>query len=1516
MAIFQKVKEGFRFLFGGAKLNAPPDAIGATKYASALNVRMYQDSAVRTRPGLAQLFVTDGTPQNDIRAYSRLNTDNKPRLLSVGANNKVWLDNGAQVGTLAGGSSLGAELIPFRPNQSPTPYMYIANGEDYQKFSAPDNANAVVASQAGIAEPPAPPDSVVTNQYESLIGVPSGGTFAPGGNAGAVTVANRITDSVQDVFDDPANSALTTLQVTAQSNVAGGVYLASTVQAYFWLFASDLHGGFDLTYPLDTGTADAAGQNNSLLFNPPQVTGSEDPNQHPMKWATINGSGVITGYTMPYAGDSNPAVRYNMAVLAQLYVPVAGTYTLHINHNDGMMFAIAGASLTSGPLDNPYGQTRTAVGGYKFTNGTVGGTQRAGYRKESFVVHFPIAGVYALEIDFGQWTDQQCCNMYWFTGGVETVIVNTTANQNYQRGMVIKTVHAGASHMHVVQDVFPPLPSALGISAIRYGTGLTAGHCWVVPASLSPGPGTEGVPVGTAAYLSGLRRGSLIQIGTEVCLVESSTAGPDGTICFETATANAHTAADLLYGVPAISILTTSVGGTAFPGDPITSPDIEYAVTTGVGTVTMPLATNPFVSASLAFQTEDYLHLSINVDSLANLNEIKLLFDCGDGTFTQNFYYYAIRPSDVAAGVSNLLTQLGVAQLVTQRATIDEENAAAAANQGMTYSSAQTVPGDRQWSEIKFQISQLTRVGNDQTRSLQNVSAVQVLINCSGTVNIQQNSITVTGGYGADVGAAGAPYLYRIRPRSRVTGAKGNPSPATRWGVNPRRQRVYLALPDADYDDQIDIWDIYRYGGTITSWRFIGTAPVGGAGTVFFDIYGDDVAAAGDALEFDNMEPWPTVDVPLSATVSVVGTTGIVAIAGPTNILRYLPGNFIQINQATTYTLWTRPTQISAGQYLLQFVENAGVVTGAMSIYEPIMARQFLPYMWGPDTDGTIFACGDPLRPGTLYFAKSNQPDSAPDRYNVEITPPSEPLMGGENLSGTPFVASTEKWWRLYFQPHNAYTLPGRSGRYSFIQQPIPRGLAAPYGHCTDGAAIYFWAKDGIWSSAEGSLTDTDLYNLFPHEGVAGQQVTYGAVTYYPPDYSRAGTFRLAHVNGYLYAPYQDSGGIRRVLVYNLRTKSWSQDSYATQVSTVYHPEQQEGTVLTNSELYSMLVFGTVNGKVAKQQDLTNDLGSPIPCVIATWEFNGGDIRSSDQWGDIYLDVAPVSGMIATPMAFSLSAAPVTVLPPSARDQFTVSVGGALLSNFLGVQLTWTDDFSTQSQPTTLYVWQPSFLDKPETIADRSSDWYSLGGDDTIGEPRWWQGFTLHADTFNVVKQLRIRDAETLTLHPFTPTVRHNGECSITYSFNTPFIAYHCRVESADQVEWRFFGVEWHGEATPMQGETWQTQGTSFGLNGYSHIQRLSGAYAASTDVTITITSFDGQSPAPITLPATGGAYHKLLRVLTANKGQLYFFRATSSSPFQLYLEDFEVMVGGWGRTGGYLTYKSLGGHRGDAAKV
>ena len=217
---------------------------------------------------------------------------------------------------------------------------------------------------------------------------------------------------------------------------------------------------------------------------------------------------------------------------------------------------------------------------------------------------------------------------------------------------------------------------------------------------------------------------------------------------------------------------------------------------------------------------------------------------------------------------------------------------------------------------------------------------------------------------------------------------------------------------------------------------------------------------------------------------------------------------------------------------------------------------------------------------------------------------------------------------------------------------------------------------------------------------------------YYAPSYSRVAEFRLSVGNGFLYADYPDSVGNRHTLVYDMSKKAWISDVYHDIMWTHYSVEQEEGTLTTAASLHALLIMAGASGKVWRQKDLVNDDATPIPCIVATFEYDGGDTRTQPLWGDEYIDLVAPAGASVRPLSGTGPLAAPTVVGAGAGRQFVpVSVLGQIALKSLGLQVNWTDDFSVQSAPTTLQRWQPSLIPQPEIIVDAFGPWNnSLGG--------------------------------------------------------------------------------------------------------------------------------------------------------------------------------------------------------------
>ena len=827
--------------------------------------------------------------------------------------------------------------------------------------------------------------------------------------------------------------------------------------------------------------------------------------------------------------------------------------------------------------------------------------------------------------------------------------VPTTINY-YVTGSLIL---ANNSNTLEVQDVLPPIANST-VTAIRYATG-NNGNCQIVcgPFPIGDGPTSP-------TLLGSLRRGAIVNVsnGTsnENVFVQSATVGPNGSVMFQCSTNTTRSANDNITGVQTIV-----VDGNVSAGDSLTAPSVDATITAGTGILSQTLAVNPFATTlgtSGALPTEDdYVRVLILANNVAALTQIQITFVCD--TYTTFTY------------TQNSLQNLAAGELAL----------------------------------IEFPISAL--VASSTTGSLAGCTSVKITVTTTGTQSFDVSGLHISGSGLPDVGRDGSPYFYAFVGRSTVTGATGNPAPLMRYGVSPRRQNVTLALPSVvsafpASDSQIDIYDIYRYGGSITSYRYIGS---GVPSTTFTDKYFDDTAAAGRELSYLNFEPWPSVDVPYNVSsgggVTITLTGSQIVISGPATwpatILRWLPGTLVLLGGQTAYTLRKRPTALSATSYLLDLVECAGSIAAtSLSIAEPNVARQILPYTWGPDQYGYFFGVGDTLRPGVVYFANSDNPDSTAASNTVEPSTPSEQMIGGQVIGGISFVASSDRWWAMY---------PAFSGNKVFApyQVDVGRGAAAPYGFATDKTSIFFWAKDGICAHQGGqfqSLTDVDLYLLFSHEDVLGSNITRNGVTYYAPDYSRAATFRLTWVNGYLYADYQDSTGTPRTLVCYLKTLAWSQDIYANSITCRCAMVQPEGTLITSpGQSYGLAVMADSQGNVYAPSLTAGDNGANISAVLGTFEWDGSPTRQGGIWNDWYVDLVPPYGVTVQSVMFGAAAAtiPSTAIgATSSRALVECPVPDGSLNRFLGLQLNWTDQ--PGSLFTLLHSWR-NFADPDSVMA-------------------------------------------------------------------------------------------------------------------------------------------------------------------------------------------------------------------------
>jgi hypothetical protein len=439
-----------------------------------------------------------------------------------------------------------------------------------------------------------------------------------------------------------------------------------------------------------------------------------------------------------------------------------------------------------------------------------------------------------------------------------------------------------------------------------------------------------------------------------------------------------------------------------------------------------------------------------------------------------------------------------------------------------------------------------------------------------------------------------------------------NPSPESTAESIPVTANTITSIWSPD--PQVDVVDYYRIDSVTSEFTYVNTGPndnlgVGGTNTSVTDSL-LDTELGTQLLEYDNFEPFPSIDLPQKGTCYVSG--GVItwvsggAIGGSATgfNIRWLAGTEILIGSPTSlaYTFIARPT--SGTSVTIPGVPDGGSILApiAYEIPEPILAAQPLPYMWGPtDNINFAYAVGDPLRPGTLYWCKGSNLDSAPDTNSQEICSPAESLINGAIAGGLGVLFSIKRAWLIVPSSGSAVaTATGTVGSIWNLQESsITRGLYIPRCVCVSGGGlIFFRVQDGIhvssYGSASQSISDDSLYPLFAHESSDSgtsvpEVIVRNGISIFPPDDSHPAAQRFSCVNQFVYYDYIGLvDGLPHTLVYDIEAHGWILDAYTPPV-TIHAPsdgQSQQGVLIgCNDFTVRQLVSGggteTITGIVA-----------------------------------------------------------------------------------------------------------------------------------------------------------------------------------------------------------------------------------------------------------------------------------------------------------------------------------------------
>jgi hypothetical protein len=1136
-----------------------------------------------------------------------------------------------------------------------------------------------------------------------------------------------------------------------------------------------------------------------------------------------------------------------------------------------------------------------------------------------------------------------------------------TAMTNIGPGTIIDITYGGpAVDTILIEEVYRG-SSATTIATILYDTNpINTGNCIIVP----------------TAPLDEIKRNAVVLLNADItngyARITEVMAGPNNTVAFRCNTgATTFSATQSLQIKGSFRAYNASGAWTVTGGDNLNDTagtltgSIKSTFTAGatlIGYVTLtPTAALDFTkmslytpSASVGITDLDYFHISFKASDLSQFVEGKILFDCGDGSFNQNFFYRSFTPSDLVVAAKNTQTSLVTKTSEVTNSIISDaiKYASVQRRAGVTgdrplgrnsinsvlgdsglfsvsapdvsaISTPDTIPGeprdqtgtgDNQWSEIRFRRGDCVRVGTDWAKGWAAINKIrlQLTLISGGVVTVEINSFSIWGGYAPDIGDIGAPYRYRYRYRVSATGAASNWSPENRSGVLSLRSNNIVTCTVSAIPE-VDLIDVQRWGGLISAWADVGTT-LNSTG-VFIDSTGDDTTSGtiADSVGNINFQPW------LIAQPPKTGTTTTAA------------GTLIKDSGTNFNTSWVNGTGIKVGglETTIRRVLSTSVLevddcigTGAAlawQIAEPFIAGQPLPCMWG-SANGWFFGCGDPVNPGRLYFSNQNNPDSTQDSYFIEVTAPSEPLQNGFTYNARNYVFSSEKLYEV---------VEIATGQFLARETPTGKGLMYRWAFCV-GPLIWFLSKDGIYETDGGTsraITFDQLYGFFPVEGTLGV-----AVNGFNPPNMVSGTigaaglmadastfFRLCYEDSYIHFYYPDtSQGIMRCLTYALGKFSTEGGDKSGWYPDVFNPGgSNTGIMFGYSEegdgIHSLLLGGadTTTGKLYTYGG-TTDNGTPIPWHFRQASWDANDRRADKLFGDFIVDADPGGGTINVAAGINNYGSTLTLssatMTGSGRAQkvFDINTGNGAEAKNLAIDLSGTG--TTQR----LFLLEPSYTLRPEDTFLRAIQYDDAG---YSGE-KFWQGIELEANTYNITRTIQVQDNTGAVVD--TLNIQHNGRLQKPYSFSSAFVSHMARLVPADSALWKLFRWRWVYEPEPPLVTVWESQQTTFGHVGFVHLKAIWVTHTSTADLTLTITRMDDNTSHSYTITNSGGVrgqeFYMILGPPEFCKGKTFKFKITQAAnvPFRIYQRNTGVLVKPWGSQQAFARWVGWGGDAGD----
>ena len=475
----------------------------------------------------------------------------------------------------------------------------------------------------------------------------------------------------------------------------------------------------------------------------------------------------------------------------------------------------------------------------------------------------------------------------------------------------------------------------------------------------------------------------------------------------------------------------------------------------------------------------------------------------------------------------------------------------------------------------------------------------------------------------------------------------------------------------------------------------------------------------------------------------------------------------------------------NGGAFSDQETDDGIVAAGTVNLdhYQPVptvdedgdtILAQAVPALWGP-IEGMLLACGDPYRPGHVYFCIPDEPDHWPASGNVEVCAPSEELMNGGLIGHQAFVFSRERMHMLY---------PNLTGAIGLTAVPslCKRGLIGHWAFAVGPGGVYFVAQDGIFLTSGGpeEWLSEDIDPLFKGKASHG----YEAINLTTAE--RA--IRMTIWENKLYFGYQDSLGNRQVLIFDILKRFWRHASFG---------RQQEG--LQGEDEDTLIIGGTSSGKSYTHAGFSDD--SLAIAVTARTGVVDGQAREEKLLGDqiIECDRQGVDLSLTNYINDEASANPaIPVSSGVGRQRYILDAFGDTpqRARSINTEISW----SSSTAAPILYRLGFATTLQPDVTNNRVTNWDDLNH----GDESYVSGVTFDCHTGGIDRTIIIeRDFAGVVVTVATLTVNTDGRHKVKFSW--PAVQAHkIRIRPNDDCRfWILYKCDWIHQPEPPRIAGW-----------------------------------------------------------------------------------------------------------------